>query len=458
MRGFGSMLPLLVAYMEQKYATELEKSNDRNPLRAPPSLQYENSCYLLGGRFQLVFVDACVRAASQYSCKQVNTCDCRSEPDSRYLDVEINGKHASAVFLQSQQDCYCPPALLKKLGIPISVQPVVYSDSWCGRHGFFPEVDKGWRPSPGQPRYPGWREVSVVHTMQKVWVVPLKLTVGTVTRRELPVIVKLTSGGSFQTAEGLPDVADRIVIGTGFFAPGAFALTKSTVVYAGPLSMTVDHPIVTNHQYSGKPMSEQEVDRIAAAAEQERKQAVADVAAAKAQEKYHQGEMPRINVADPASAYKCEIDIAKALSLMQPAAAVDKHDFEHVARILLAKMQNRSASVNFVSTRANMIRPFSGREMEWGENYVGEYDMAGNELAHPPRSPWVGPGPLNNDELKACFKLLNQLPPDASLNVTYDQAQFTRDLKLPDQTQFQPINSLLTITVNRDGVLKAHLQ
>jgi hypothetical protein len=169
------------------------------------------------------------------------------------------------------------PELLKKLGIPIPAQPVFYSDNWFGVRGYFPGSMMPMLPGPT------WQEASVEHRIKKVWILPLNLTVGAVTRRGLPVIVKLAWPGVIMLGDQeymTPANPDRLVIGNSFFAPGTFTLTDNTIEYKGPLSVTVEHPVVTNPSYSGSPMSQQEVARIAAKAEQERKQAEADVAAA----------------------------------------------------------------------------------------------------------------------------------------------------------------------------------
>jgi hypothetical protein len=79
---------------------------------------------------------------------------------------------------------------------------------------------------------PIWQEASVEHSIKKVWILPLNLTAGTVTRRGLPVIVKLAPGEVGQE-EGTPANPDRIVIGNSFFAPGTFTLTDNTIEYKG---------------------------------------------------------------------------------------------------------------------------------------------------------------------------------------------------------------------------------
>jgi hypothetical protein len=145
---------------------------------------------------------------------------------------------------------------------------------------------------------------------------------------------------------------------------------------------------------------------------------------------------------------------------MQPRAAVNKHEFEHVAQILLSKIQDKQESLFIGTIGTNKMREVSMHRMGHGENYLGSYDSAGNEQPPitPHRSPWAGTCPLTSDEIKSCLKLLDKLAPDASVTAYSGKAQFTRYLKPLDQMVFQPINSMLTINVDRTGIVKAQLR
>jgi len=205
------------------------------------------------------------------------------ETDPRYIGVEINGKKAEAVFLPGQYDCYCRPELLQALGIPISVQPVIYKESWSARGGFFTSL------------CPIWQSASACQSLEKVWILPLDITVGKISRRGVPVIVKLVPGDCGQE-EGTPVNPAMLVLGNGFFKPGTYALTEKAIAYQGPLLVTVEKPTISNRRYASPdgsplpPMSKQAAAHIEGVAKAQQQKAMADVASLRAEEAYKQGE------------------------------------------------------------------------------------------------------------------------------------------------------------------------
>jgi hypothetical protein len=291
--------------------------------------------------------------------------------------------------------------------------------------------------------------------VKKVWILPLNITVGTVERRGVPVIV--TDDLDIGQEQGVPVDRDRIVIGNSFFEPGTFALKDNAIEYKGPLSMTVDNRRVHNPRLSGPggaplaPLSKQVVAHKEAVAAVQRRKAEADLAIFRAKETYKQGESPRTDL--PPSIYPSEIDLAKALALLKASPTVNQHEFENVSQLVLKQIADED-SLSIWPTRGMWQVTFSPKD--WTRRYTGDYDSQGLVLRKfPDPSKGSTKCPLNSNELKRCLQLLNKLGPDSYMTAQSGKLHFCRQLRPTKETEIG--GCIVSIDIDGKGSLQAHL-
>lgn len=177
------------------------------------------------------------------------------DDDPRFLIIKVNGKAVTGMFMPHQPDSYCSRKLLQELGVPITVPPTKYSNEW--------KVQTGYA---GLHRGEGYYNFAD-HVVDKIWILPLDVTVGTVTRRSLPVVVE-QCGYDTLDHEGYDNLGvDLFVIGSDFFKPGKFEITGATINYQGQLLATIDRPQDYARYYRNSDgtlpvISEQEMERV----------------------------------------------------------------------------------------------------------------------------------------------------------------------------------------------------
>jgi hypothetical protein len=126
------------------------------------------------------------------------------------LLIRINDRDISAVRGQGARST-CSRLSLEKLGIPIYVQPTKYVDHW--------QVIVGQSDPTQTPQ--------LIHLVDKEWIVPVDISVGDITKHNVPVVVR----ENMSTSE-MPGDPARFELGKSFFDPQNVSATTIASTHA----------------------------------------------------------------------------------------------------------------------------------------------------------------------------------------------------------------------------------